>query len=154
MQRLLYYFFAIILIFNLIGCSSNTSKTSETNDTTELMILKDNEIENIKLLKSQTAKEDFIITKHQTSDDSLIKDIVRTIKDGSPVKSQLSEKEKKSLNTEMEVNFKNGSTETLFILINDKKEISVIKESGYGYKLKEDAPKLVVDFFSKKEANL
>ncbi|ENQ3106475.1 hypothetical protein SAMN04488168_104125 [Bacillus sp. 491mf] len=154
MKRSLYYFFAIILIFCLNGCSLITSKTSETNDTTKLMILKDTKIENIKLLKSQTNKEDFIITTHQTSDDSLIKEIVRTIKDSSPVKLQLSEKEKKSLNTEMEVNFKNGSTETLFILINDKKEISVIKESGEGYKLKEDAPKLVVDFFFKKEANL
>lgn len=151
MKRLLYYFFAIILISSLIGCSS---KTSETNDSTKLMILKDTKIESIKLLKSQTNKEDFIITKHQTSDDSLIKDIVRTIKDGSPVKLHLSEKEKKSLKTEMEVNFKNGSTETLFILINEKKEISVIKESGDGYKLKEDAPKLVVDFLFKKEANL
>ncbi|MDC2866310.1 hypothetical protein [Bacillus sp. BP-3] len=154
MKRLLYYLFAIMLIFNLIGCSSNTSKTSETNNSTELMILKDAEIENIKLLKSQTAKEDFIITKHQTSDDSLIKDIVRTIKVGSPITSHLNEKAKKSLNREMEVNFKNGSTETLFILINDKKEISVIKESGDGYKLKNDAPKLVVDFFFKKEVNL
>lgn len=151
MKRLLYYFFAIILISSLIGCSS---KTSETIDSTKLMILKDPKIESIELLKSQTNKEDFIITKHQTSDDSLIKDIVRTIKDGSPVKLHLSDKEKKSLKTEMEVNFQNGSTETLFILINEKKEISVIKESGDGYKLKEDAPKLVVDFLFKKEANL
>ncbi|HDX9579708.1 hypothetical protein M3215_22065 [Bacillus cytotoxicus] len=149
MKRLHYYFFAIILIFSLTGCSLNTSKT---NATTELMILKNTEIENINLLKSQTNKENFIISKDQTSDSSLIKDIVRTIKDGSPTK--LNEKEKKSLNVEMEVNFKNGSTETLFILINENKEISVVKESGDGYKLKGDAPKLVVDFFMKKVANL
>ena len=158
MKQLFYYFFVSILVFSLIGCSLNTSKTTETNNTkqikNDLMIFKDNEIENIQLLKWQNENNKLTTTKSQTSNESLIKDIVKTIKDGSPTKFHLDEKEKKSLNAEMEVNFKNGSKETLSVLINDKNEISVIKESGEGYRLKNDAPKLVVNFFLTEEVNL
>ncbi|MGG2066817.1 hypothetical protein [Bacillus sp. S14(2024)] len=150
MKQLLYSFFVSMLIFSLIGCSSNTSKTSGTNNTkqekTELMMLKDNEIENIQLLKSKKENDKLVTIKGLTSDESLIKDIVKTIKDGSPIKSHLDEKAKKSLNAEMEISFKNGSKETLSVIINNK-EISVVNESGKGYMLKNDAPKSVVDFF-------
>ncbi|MFI8705473.1 hypothetical protein ACIGHG_00045 [Bacillus sp. NPDC077411] len=140
MKQLFYYFFASILIFSLIGCSSHTSKT-------ELMIFKDNEIEHIKLLKSQNDDGHLITSNAQTTNESLIKAIVKTIKDGSPIKSRLDEKEKKSLHGEMEINFKNGSKEILSVLINDKNEISVLKESGEGYKLKDNVSKLVTGFF-------
>lgn len=151
MKQLLYYFFACALIFSLIGCSSNTSKTSTTNNTketkTEMMVLKDNEIDNIKLLKSQNNNS--ITTNTQTSNENLIKEIVMAIKDGSPTKVDLDEKSKKSTKTNMEVNFKNGSEETLLILNNDTNEVSIVDESGKGYKLKKDTSKLVLDFLKK-----
>ncbi|MEH6892301.1 hypothetical protein V7024_22070 [Bacillus sp. JJ864] len=149
-----FYYFVMVLLFSLIGCSSKEAKSSivinEKEQQVEFNLLKDSEIEDINILKSQTNNGHLITNRSLTSNETLIKDIVKTIKDGSPIKSQFDEKAKKS-SIEMEVNFKNGSKETLLVLINDKDKVSVVKESGEGYRLKDDAPKVVVDFILSKE---
>ena len=158
MKKTLYLCTTILVSLSLVGCSNTSDKTNslksstskEQQKDTEISIqLKENDIQKIKLTRTNNNT----LTKTETYNEAMIKAITTAIQNGTPKKIALDQKTKDSIHSNMAVTFKDSSTETFFVWIDDKSQITIAESADQNYVqgliINTENSKLVTDFFKK-----
>ncbi|WP_440603664.1 hypothetical protein [Bacillus sp. GB_SG_008] len=158
MKKTLYLCATIIVSLSLIGCSSTSDKTNSLKSSTSKeqqkdkensIQLKENDIQEIKLTRTNNNK----LTKTETYNEDMIKAITTAIQNGTPKKITLDQKTKDSIHSNMTVTFKDSSTETFFVWIDDKSQITIAESTDQNYVqgliINTENSKIVPDFFKK-----
>ncbi|PEZ03340.1 hypothetical protein CN326_18620 [Bacillus sp. AFS018417] len=158
MKKTLYLCATIIVSLSLIGCSSTSDKTNslksstskeEQKDKENSIQLKENDIQEIKLTRTNNNK----LTKTETYNEDMIKAITTAIQNGTPKKITLDQKTKDSIHSNMTVTFKDSSTETFFVWIDDKSQITIAESTDQNYvqglMINTENSKIAPNFFKK-----
>lgn len=143
-----------LLFLILIGCSNfSSSKPTDTKNQKESanINLKEKDIQEIRL--DSTKKDN--LSKSMTDNEETIKAITTAIKTGTPKEITLDKKTKDSIHTNMTVTLKNDSEEQYLVWINDKNEITIVKdtekEHAQGILINNKDSKLINNFFANKK---
>jgi hypothetical protein len=144
-----------ILFLIPMGCSNlSSSKPTDTKDQKESVTiqLKEKDIQEIRL--DSTGKDSH--TKSTTDNEEITKAIKTAIETGTPKEISLDKQTKDSIHTNMTVTLKDDSKEQYFVLINDKNEITIAKDTDKkhtpGILLNNKDSKLINKFFTNKNS--
>ncbi|MGF9965753.1 hypothetical protein [Bacillus rhizoplanae] len=158
MKKTLYLCATIIVSLSLVGCSNTSDKTNSLKSSTSKeqqkdkessIQLKENDIQEIKLTRTNNNT----LTKTETYNEAMIKAITTAIQNGTPKKITLDQKTKDSIHSNMTVTFKDNSTETFFVWIDDKSQITIAESTDQNYVqgliINTENSKIVTNFFKK-----
>ncbi|MFD0771418.1 hypothetical protein ACFQZ1_22015 [Bacillus sp. CGMCC 1.60114] len=158
MKKTLYLCTTIIVSLSLVGCSNTSDKTNSLKSSTSKeqqqdkessIQLKENDIQEIKLTRTNNNT----LTKTETYNEAMIKAITTAIQNGTPKKITLDQKTKDSIHSNMTVTFKDSSTETFFVWIDDKSQITIAESTDQnyvqGFIINTENSKIVTNFLKK-----
>ncbi|MEW4237135.1 hypothetical protein Q0N71_31720 [Bacillus thuringiensis] len=141
-----------ILFLIPMGCSNlSSSKPTDTKESATIE-LKEKDIQEIRL--DSTGKDSH--SKSTTDNEEITKAIKTAIETGTPKEISLDKQTKDSIHTNMTVTLKDDSKEQYFVLINDKNEITIAKDTDkkhtQGILLNNKDSKLIDKFFTNKNS--